>query len=120
MTEMTKMTKMTEMTEIADYSVIIQEVMDLVGLGKSPLASLMGSSGISGGTEKLNERLRYILNNLDEFSTPALMCYLRSSYTSSRRLSNWLPLLDAAKKKGIVRGDDPGIFVGLSCTYTGS
>ncbi len=99
-------------TDNSDLADIASEVMDLVGFGESPLRSLFGV-GQEGGLQILDEKFQYLMDNVKDQKMINLAMYLRGSYSSSRLLKNWLPLLKVAKRECKLRGADKDMFYGL-------
>ena len=85
------------------YTDIIDEIFDLV------------SVGAPHGIDRLTDRLQFIIDNHEYYTTGELTCWLRGTYTWSDRLTNWNNLLTVAKEQAINREEEnvSKIFLGL-------
>jgi hypothetical protein len=96
------------------FGEIIHEIMELVGVGRSPIRHYINAPGQENGLELLDARLQEVMDNLHTYTTGELTCYIRGSYTSSNDLKNWAPLLTAARAQSKLRGETGNAFFGLN------
>ena len=93
---------------------IMGEIMELVGVGRSPIRYYIDAPGVPDGHEILDKKLQELIDNIADYSTFELICYIRGSYSSSNELKNWPALLSAARKQSKERKEnDKQIFRGL-------